>query len=328
MADLDLDQLVQFFQHPARGFLRQRLDVATTTREEEPADALPVELDALATWAVGDRALSARLRGAGPADVVRLETARGTLPPGPLGLAVLREVGPTVDRIAAVAAEFDRGADGSPARSVDLELDLDVPGHGQVRLTGNVRGVRPVRPGGLATGDVAVTTTYSRVKAKQTVRAWVELLALSAAHPGTEFRTAVVGRGSRGSVALLQLGPVPAPVARGLLTDLLALRAHGLRAPLPLPVETAMAYAVAAWNQRPAPACRRAAEQSWVSGYSFPKEDADEENVTAWGAGAGVDVLLDWSPPPGWPATAPQTFPDAVRRFWEPLLRAQRLEER
>ncbi|MEW1958139.1 exodeoxyribonuclease V subunit gamma [Kineococcus sp. NPDC059986] len=327
-ADLDLDQLVQFFQHPAKGFLRQRLDVATATREEEPADALPVELDALAKWSVGDRALAARLRGAGASDVVRLETARGALPPGPLGAAVLREVGPLVDRIAGVAAEFDTGLAGSEPRSVDVELDLDVPGTGPVRLTGNVRGVRPVRPGGRASGDVAVTTLYSRVKAKQTVRAWLELLALSAAHPGTEFRTVVVGRGAQGSVALLTLGPVPAAVARGTLADLLELRAAGLCAPLPLPVDTAMAYAQAAWAGRPAAACRRAASGAWTSDWSFPKEDADEENVSVWGARAPVDVLLDWSPPTGWPAGAPVTFDAAVQRFWEPLLGVLRMDER
>ncbi|WP_432561012.1 exodeoxyribonuclease V subunit gamma [Kineococcus sp. SYSU DK003] len=323
-ADLDLDQLVQFFQHPAKGFLRQRLDVATATREEEPADALPVELDALQKWAVGDRALSARLRGTDPADIIRLETARGGLPPGPLGGAVLREVGPVVDRIAAVAEEFDT----APARSVDVELDLDVPGVGPLRLTGNVRGVRPVRPGGRATGEVAVTTIYSRLKGKQTLRAWIELLALSAAHPGTQYRTVVVGRGAQGTVGLLTLGPVDAARARGHLVDLLELRAFGLRSPLPLPVDTAMAYAQAVWSGRPAPACRRAAVQSWVSDYSFPKEDADEENVTVWGASAGIDTLLDWPPPDGWPPAAPQTFDAAVQRVWEPLLEVYRMDER
>ncbi|NAZ88447.1 exodeoxyribonuclease V subunit gamma, partial [Kineococcus sp. T90] len=37
--EVDLDALVRFWQHPARGFLRQRLDVAADTRGEEPDDA-------------------------------------------------------------------------------------------------------------------------------------------------------------------------------------------------------------------------------------------------------------------------------------------------
>ncbi|NAZ76459.1 exodeoxyribonuclease V subunit gamma [Kineococcus sp. T13] len=323
-ADLDLDQLVQFFQHPARGFLRQRLDVASATREEEPDDALPVELDALATWAVGDRALAARLRGTDPTTVVRVEAARGHLPPGPLGTRVLREVGPLVDRIAAVAAELGTAA----PRGVDVELDLAVPGAGEVRLTGGVRGVRPVRAGGLAGGDVAVTTTYSRVRGKQVVRAWIELLALSASHPATEHRTVVVGRGARGTVAVLTLGPVRAEVARSLLVDLLLVRALGLRTPLPLPVETAYAWALARWSQRGPDASRRAAGSAWTSGWSFDKEDKQEENVTVWGGVADLDRLLGWTPPPGAPEGSPAGFDVLVRRVWEPLLGVHRLEER
>jgi exodeoxyribonuclease V gamma subunit len=323
-ADLDLDTLVQFLQHPARGFLRQRLDVASATREEEPDDALPVQLDALQKWAVGDRALAARLRGVAAPEVVRLESARGGLPPGPLGAAVLREVGPVVDAIAGVAAEFDT----APARSVDVELDLVVPGAGDLRLTGNVRGVRPVRGGGRATGEVAVTTTYSRLKGKQTLRAWVELLALSAAHPGTEFRAVVVGRGDRGSTALLTLGPVRPDAARDLLVDLLELRAVGLRFPLPLPVDTATAWALEAWRGRGPDACLRAARRAWTSEFSFDKEDRQEENVTVWGAGEPVERLVRWEPPTTLPPGVPTTFEALVRRVWEPLLGVYRVDER
>ncbi|ABS02480.1 exodeoxyribonuclease V subunit gamma [Kineococcus radiotolerans] len=323
-ADLDLDTLVQFLQHPARGFLRQRLDVASATREEEPDDALPVQLDALQKWAVGDRALAARLRGVAAPEVVRLEGARGGLPPGPLGVAVLREVGPVVDAIAGVAAEFDT----APPRSVDVELDLDVPGVGQLRLTGNVRGVRPVRGGGRATGEVAVTTVYSRIKGKQTLRAWVELLALSAAHPGTEFRTVLVGRGDRGSTGLLTLGPVRSDAARDLLVDLLELRAVGLRFPLPLPVDTAAAWAQEAWRGRAPDACLRAARRAWTSDFSFDKEDRQEENVTVWGAERPVEHLVRWEPPTTLPPGVPTTFEGLVRRVWEPLLGVQRMDER
>jgi exodeoxyribonuclease V gamma subunit len=55
--DVDLADLRRLLTHPARGFLRQRLQVAETRGEDEPADALPVELDALEKWEVGDRVL-------------------------------------------------------------------------------------------------------------------------------------------------------------------------------------------------------------------------------------------------------------------------------
>ena len=72
--------------HPARGFLRQRLGVAETRGEDEPADALPVELDSLEQWAVGERVLRDRLRRARRRRLHRASSGTAaTLPPGPLG---------------------------------------------------------------------------------------------------------------------------------------------------------------------------------------------------------------------------------------------------
>ncbi|MGI4895917.1 MAG: hypothetical protein ACRYF3_12470, partial [Janthinobacterium lividum] len=329
--DVDLDHLVSFFQHPARGFLRQRLEIASSTREEEPGDALVVELDGLQEWALGDRCLSARLAGVDAATVSRIEAARGDLPPGVLAEALLRKVGGRVDRLADVAAEFDT----RPPRSVDVELDLDVTGVGPgggigaVRLTGNVRGVRPVRSGGLATGQVAVTTTYSRVKPKQTLRAWIELLALSAAHPGEEFRTVVIGRPERGDgVSVLTLGPIPAEQARGQLVDLLALRDLGLRFPLPLSVEATAAWAGAMWRGMNPAAAIAAGRDAWTSAFAFDKEDKQEENVSVWGGVVPFETVLGWEPPEGAPGRTPGSFADLARRLWEPVLDVQRVDAR
>ena len=57
------DDLVRFLEHPARAFLRQRLAI-TSDEDDEPADALAVDLDGL-QWAVGDRLLPAGWPGRG-----------------------------------------------------------------------------------------------------------------------------------------------------------------------------------------------------------------------------------------------------------------------
>ncbi|MGN6244389.1 MAG: exodeoxyribonuclease V subunit gamma, partial [Motilibacteraceae bacterium] len=54
-ADVELGDLAAFLAHPARAFLRQRLEVSEPWATEEPDPALPLELDALAAWAVADR---------------------------------------------------------------------------------------------------------------------------------------------------------------------------------------------------------------------------------------------------------------------------------
>ncbi|HTE71606.1 MAG TPA: exodeoxyribonuclease V subunit gamma, partial [Actinomycetes bacterium] len=71
--DVDLGDLRRLITHPARGFLRLRLGVAETRGEDEPADALPVELDNLEQWAVGERVLHERLHGLDVADCIELE---------------------------------------------------------------------------------------------------------------------------------------------------------------------------------------------------------------------------------------------------------------
>ncbi len=46
---------------------------------------MPVDIDALEEWTVGDRLLNDILRGMTPADAQQAEWRRGTLPPGQLG---------------------------------------------------------------------------------------------------------------------------------------------------------------------------------------------------------------------------------------------------
>ncbi|MDQ3538692.1 MAG: exodeoxyribonuclease V subunit gamma, partial [Actinomycetota bacterium] len=73
---IEVDHLVRFVQHPVRAFLRQRLGIVVNHRAEDPAQALPVELDGLQQWAVGQRLLEARLGGADPVACAAAEVAR------------------------------------------------------------------------------------------------------------------------------------------------------------------------------------------------------------------------------------------------------------
>ena len=55
---------------------------------------MPIELDDLEKYGVGNRLLETLLRGATPQAAVDSEFARGFLPPGALGQAVVNEVWP------------------------------------------------------------------------------------------------------------------------------------------------------------------------------------------------------------------------------------------
>jgi len=302
---VEVEDLVRFAQHPVRAFLRQRLGISVGDFADEVDDELPIELDGLAKWGVGDRLLEARLAGVDARTALLAEIARGTLPPGVLGEPIVQEVFPVVDAIVA-------GVDGLVAAdSVDVRVEL---GRG-VRLTGTVPGV---------SGDVLRTVTYSRVAAKHRVTAWVRLLALVAAHPSRSFSAVTVGRGERDGITIVRITPPAAgrrEWALGHLATLVDLYERGMREPLPLFCRTSAAYAKSGDG---------AARREWMSEWNYPKEDAEREHVMVLGGVRPFDDLLALEPRSdehgdGWDASEASRFGRCARRLWDGLLAVEEI---
>ena len=78
--DVSLADLKAFFLHPVRSFLRGRLDVSTPFEPDELADAIPVTLNDLEKWQVGDHLLREVLAGQDPVAVMTAEQLRGNAP--------------------------------------------------------------------------------------------------------------------------------------------------------------------------------------------------------------------------------------------------------
>jgi exodeoxyribonuclease V gamma subunit len=310
---LELDDLVYFFERPVRAFLRRRLGIAVGSWTDEVEDALPVELDGLGRWGVGQRLLDARLAGAEPRAAALAEIRRGTLPPGVLGQPVIDAVHPVVDEIAAHLP------DGEP-RSVDVRLALP---DGRA-LTGTVAGV---------CGDVLRTVTYSRVNARHRLAAWVRLLALSAAQPARDLEALTLGRAgqdSHGQVTVAHIPPIPAADALEQLAVLADLHDRGMREPPPLACLTSAAYAAAA---RAGGDPEAAGAGEWESAYSFDREDRAPEHVLALG---GVRPFADLLAEPAradergrwWDPDEPRRFGRWARRVWDPLLAIEEVADR
>jgi exodeoxyribonuclease V gamma subunit len=312
---VELDALVRFVQHPVRVFLRDRLGVRVGEVAEEVSDALPVELDALEQWGLGDRLLTALLMGHDPAGVRAAEEARGILPPGRLSGRHVDEVGPNAEQIAGLATAILSevcGDDPPPAGSVEIAVDLP---DGRL-LLGTVAGVH---------GDLLRDVTYSWVGAKQQLAAWVRLLALSAAHPERPWCAATVGRGKP-----LRLPPLAAEesaeerrgAALAHLGVLLDLYDRGMREPLPLYPKTSAAYArVARAGGNPVPPARR----EWTSTYDRRREQDDADIAQVLGARASLESVLAEEPRPdeegpGWPAGERSRFGRYALRLWGPVL--------
>lgn len=310
---VELDQLVRFFQHPVKAFLRQRLGISLGHWSEEVDDSLPVELDGLQAWGVGQRILDARLAGAGMEACFASELARGQLPPGALSTPVLARIRSAVDALVAAAPP-------TPAPdSVEVNARLD---DGRL-LVGTVPGV---------VGDVVRTVTYSRVAPRHRVAAWVRYLALAAARPDGAFDVVTIGRRrSDGAgqcqvtVATLAATAMEAAAARRHLHDLVALHDRGMCEPLALYCATSAAYARAVAAGRNAIAAARGA---WETDRYRCGEDADPEHRLVLGGVRGFDDLLAAVPcqgedGAGWETAESTRFGRYARRMWDPLLAAE-----
>jgi len=316
---IELDDLERFLRHPVGAFLRTRLGVRRAQEARDVDDALPVELDALERWAVGERLVSARMGGAPLEACLAAERARGVLPPGVLAERILSRLVPDVEAIVAAAAL------GAPATSLDVNAYLDDGTH----LVGTVSGIH---------GDLIRLVTFSRLGPNHRLQNWVRLLAMTLARPERPFEALTVGRlresgkpGCSTSLArLATLGSDPgtrhdaAAQQLGVLVDLYR---RGMREPLPLYCKTS-----AAWAKGAPPKRHSLASKQWTSQWEFPREDAEPEHVLVLGGKVGFDGLLEEAPRAdedgdGWAGDEDTRFGRYAVRLWAGLLGAEAVSD-
>ncbi|MFC5060887.1 exodeoxyribonuclease V subunit gamma [Actinomycetospora atypica] len=293
--EVDLADLVKFLEHPVRAFLRQRLSLVVRGEDSEPDEALPVEPNGLARWSIGQRLLEDRLAGHDVAACIEAERRRGELPPGALGAALLKKLGREVELLVAAAGPHWV----EPARDLTVRVALDEG----TTVVGTVAGVR---------GSTLASATYSRLAPKHRLAAWVQLLALAAARPGP-WRSAAIGKGMDGPATAAVPGVDPEH-ARTVLADLVALRAEGLREPLPLFGRTSERYV----SDRPKKTTRQAfdaARTTWTKDFDGSRDPA---HVYVWGADRPLDDVA------GSPGMVESTrFGELAVRLWKPLREAE-----
>lgn len=293
--DVTLSDLARFFTNPVKGFFTA-LDLALPWEVEGIEDAMPVEIDSLQEWTVGQRLLTDMLAGMDPEQAGQAEWRRGSLPPGRLGWRKANEIRDQATELARAASAHRVGT----PQAHDLDLDLG----GGRRLTGTVSGVF---------GKRLVEVTYSKLDAPHLLRAWIPLVALSAAYPGHWSGVCVGRQRRRIGVAERLLGP-PLQDPLGVLRDLVAIYDAGRREPIPLPIRTSHAWAVARRSRQDP------RTEAW-SKWRYERDDPAIERV--WGREPELDKLLT-PVRPGEQADGETTRLGAYAvRLWAPLLDAE-----
>jgi exodeoxyribonuclease V gamma subunit len=275
---VDLASLVRFVEHPVREFLRARLGVSLREIGDDLPDGIPVDLDPRGRWSVGDRMLRAIRRGVDREAWVAGELARGTLPPGELGRRALDVVAPSVDEIAIEAAVLQ---DGRRPRAEPVDVRLDT---GR-RLVGTVPEVFD---------ELVLLASYSRLGPRLRLRAWVYLLALTAADAGVGYRSMVIGRNpssARHRSGTAWVEPLDTTTARGALERLIGLYDDGMQSVPTIYPRTSAAWAARTVSET-SPGTRALAD-AWERQFEsdVPGENEDPSHVLVLGGRLSFDEL-------------------------------------
>lgn len=256
---IELDDLIRFFENPAKGLLRQRLGLSFWEDDRSFEDREPIELDGLDRWRISDPIVRHALTDGGASRGLEYCRANGELPlgvPGMLDFESIRDE----------AAEFaGRAREILSPQTTSIDVDFPI---GELRVRGRIEGVVEID------GRLRAThVRFSRRKAKHPLALWIRMLALAA--NGADLTDGrLLSRDSEGSIT-------PPRDAPALFTDLVQRYRFGLTAPLLFQPEPSTAFAKARRGKdRSVEAALKAAHNQWkpdTSGYG--KNEVDDPYV-------------------------------------------------
>lgn len=225
-AVVTVDDLVQFFDNPARALLQRRLGLYLGDDAAAIPDREPIAPGALERWRIGDDLLDRILDGEDPRAAFTAIKATGMLPLGTPGDCLFTELQPRVAAVAAAARPLLSGARPDPF-VVDRAL-----GDG-TRITGVLRNLWPAGQ---------VEWAYSKLGGASELRLWIRHVVLNWAAPDTLPRTStLIGRAEKaGGPVRIRFRPIEDPEA--ILRGLIALYRRGQQQPLPFFPKSSRAY--------------------------------------------------------------------------------------
>lgn len=288
-----LDSLAKFLKEPAATFFAQRLGLRFQRDGAGPAEAVPMAVDHLARYQFGEQRLQILISGGSTEPVVAAQRRTGLVPPGELGSAALDDVSAAADRI---AEHYGRFLDGGSPTTLEFPLDL---GDG----TPTALSVPSVA------GTAIVRATFAKVKVKQVLGIWPELLALAAAFPDRRWSARVAAQDGD-----IELAAPEAQEASRILGALFGLERAALTSPPPVTVEAAFAYAQGQRSGDLGAALQRAAT-------AWGRERGSPAMTLLLGPHAAFDEVLAEPPLPGeeFPGEATR-FGSIARRIFDPIL--------
>jgi len=245
LQEIELGQLIRFWNHPVRFFLEQRLGLRLGVADEPLPESEPFSLDPLAGYQISEKLLTRLLTGKKPQPICLQAEASGLLPRGEVGQISCQRL---LNTAAMLAGEARRLTD-IPAEPIEIRIPM-----AGITITGRLatlckNGIVSFRP--------------ATCKAKDLLRLWIQHLVLSLLQPG---ETAPVSH-HIATDALITLCPVDHP--RTELTTLIEYFLQGMSEPLHFYPE--ISYIAATAKTESAGINR--AKGRWYSGYRRGEEE-------------------------------------------------------
>ena len=103
---VSLSDLVRFFNNPIRALMYDRAGLWMARPDEEPDEQIPVNLNGLDAWNIGERLLRLRVAGHEPESLIAAEWRRGYLPPRALGQKAINTITEQVEELVQTAQPF------------------------------------------------------------------------------------------------------------------------------------------------------------------------------------------------------------------------------
>lgn len=284
-----LRALADFFAHPARTLLRERLGLylEDTIREED--DREPFELGALDRYGLGEEMLERFLEGGDPGEIYRRARAADHLPPGWAGEESFLRLEEEVCRFGeALKPHLD------DRREEPLHFQLETSaGNLSVKLEG-------------IHGNGRVRYRFGSRRKKHLAELWIAHLSLQMAGEDVPRRSFLLSREKGGRVGECRLEPVEEPLLR--MEELMRLCREGMRRPLPFFPECSFAYAEEMLEKGGdhSEALNKARNLWKNENIPYPMEGDDPYNRRAH---AGRDPF------------GGESFPRLAITFWKPLLK-------
>jgi exodeoxyribonuclease V gamma subunit len=250
--EVSLTQLINFYRHPVRYLLTERLGLRLELDDDQLDIREPFQLDGLDAWQLRQQLLSAKLADTSIQDIHQYVEASGVLPQGLMGEQLFEKQQQQVDVFAdTVLTNYPDSM--LEAESIDLQL-------GEFQLNGQLQSL---------SSQGQFFYRMAKTKGSDIIAAWIQHLVLNIIKPNAVLLdTVLLTEDGHYHFKLMSDAEIH-------LQQLLDLYWQGLHQPLAFFNNTSFAYAKAALNEKSRANPDNAIWTAWLGGQ-FANAEADD----------------------------------------------------